>query len=104
MNDWKQEKVKLMNALIGKSENWIDIRKLPEQTILNESTFGGKSSLNSHEMAYAREVYDYNKLVIDGSSRPSLVHKFAAVAQGFNDTVKKKTIFPFFLQTNFFLI
>lgn len=87
MNDWKQEKVKLMNALIGKSENWIDIRKTPEQTILSESTTGGQSNLTSHEMAYARQVYEYNKLVLDGSLRPSLVQKFAAVALTFNDTV-----------------
>ena len=87
MNDWKQEKVKLMNALIGPSQNWIDIRKIPEQTILNESTFGGKSSLNNQEMAYAAEVYDYNKLVIDGSLRPNLVHKFAALASTINDSV-----------------
>lgn len=87
MNDWKQEKVKLMNALIGKSENWIDIRKAPEQTILSESTFGGQSNLTSQEMAYAREVYEYNRLVLDGSLRPSLVQKFTAVALTFNDTV-----------------
>lgn len=87
MSDWKQEKVKLMNALIGKSENWIDIRKAPEQSILNESTFGGQSNLTSQEMAYAREVYEYNRLVLDGSMRPSLVQKFTAVALTFNDTV-----------------
>lgn len=87
MTDWKQEKVKLMNALIGPSQNWIDIRKLPEQTILNETTFGGKSSLSSQEMAYAKEVYDYNKLVIEGLLRPSLIQKFATVAANLNDAV-----------------
>lgn len=87
MNDWKQEKIKLMNALIGPSQNWIDIRKTPEQTILNESTFGGRSSLNNQEMAYAREVGEYNKLVIGGAMRPSLVQKFGDVATKFNDSV-----------------
>ncbi|KAL9698974.1 hypothetical protein quinque_002415 [Culex quinquefasciatus] len=67
MNDWKLEKVKLMNALVGSSQNWMDIRKGPEQTILNESTFGGRSSLNNQEMAYARE-------------------RFAQVTDGFNDS------------------
>ncbi|XP_053681356.1 nuclear pore complex protein Nup93-1-like [Anopheles nili] len=86
MNDWKQEKVKLMNALIGPSQNWIDIRKGPEQTILNETTFGGRSSLNSQEMAYAREVHEYNKLVCEGSMRPSLIQRFAQVAVSFNDS------------------
>lgn len=76
-----------MNALIGKSENWIDIRRLPEQTIVGESsTVGGHSNLTSHQMGYAREVFAYNRLILDGAMRPSLVQKFAAVAQAqFND-------------------
>ncbi|KFB38186.1 AGAP003459-PA-like protein [Anopheles sinensis] len=88
VNDWKQEKVKLMNALIGPSQNWIDIRKGPEQTVLNESTFGGRSSLNSQEMAYAREVHEYNKLICEGAMRPSLIQRFAQVAETFNDSVR----------------
>ncbi|KAL1377583.1 hypothetical protein pipiens_016166 [Culex pipiens pipiens] len=86
MNDWKLEKVKLMNALVGPSQNWMDIRKGPEQTTLNESTFGGRSSLNNQKMAYAREVYEYNKLINEGAMRPSLVQRFAQVADGFNDS------------------
>ncbi|KAL1377743.1 hypothetical protein pipiens_016050 [Culex pipiens pipiens] len=86
MNDWKLEKVKLMNALVGPSQNWMDIRKGPEQTTLNESTFGGRSSLNIQKMAYAREVYEYNKLINEGAMRPSLVQRFAQVADGFKDS------------------
>lgn len=75
-----------MNALVGPSQNWIDIRKGPEQTILNETTFSNRSCLNNQEMAYAREVYDYNKIVIEGALKPNLVHKFSKVAEEFNDT------------------
>lgn len=100
ISDWKLEKVKLMNALIGPSQNWIDIRKGPEQTILNEVTFGSKSCLNSQEMAYAREVYEYNKLVIEGAARPSLVQKFAQVAEKFNDTVCSINLFYYSHLTN----
>lgn len=87
LSDWKQEKIKLMNALIGPSQNWIDIRKGPEQTVLNESTARGKSNLSSQEMAYACEVYEYNKLVIAGGLRPNLVERFSKIAHQFNDTV-----------------
>ncbi|KAG5670116.1 hypothetical protein PVAND_000399 [Polypedilum vanderplanki] len=83
-NEWKLEKVKLMNALVGPSQNWIDFRKMPEQTILNEASQGTmKSSLNSIQMAYAREVSEYNRY--DKALRPSLVEKFTSVAQSFND-------------------
>lgn len=73
-----------MNALIGPSQNWIDFRKGPEQTILNESAQGAvKSSLNSVQMAYAREVSEYNRY--DKALRPSLVEKFTKVAEHVND-------------------
>lgn len=78
------EKIKLMNALIGPSQNWIDFRKGPEQTILNETAQGSvKSSLSSIQMAYGREVTEYNRY--DKAMRPSLVEKFTGVAQVFND-------------------
>uniref|UniRef100_A0A1B0G339 Nuclear pore protein n=1 Tax=Glossina morsitans morsitans TaxID=37546 RepID=A0A1B0G339_GLOMM len=83
--EWREEKVKLMNALVGPSQNWIDIEKLPEQTVINE-TFGLRSCLNNIEMAYAREVYDYNVVVIKGAFRPNLVQKFSKVAKNFKDT------------------
>ncbi|XP_039959553.1 nuclear pore complex protein Nup93-1-like [Bactrocera tryoni] len=83
-NEWQQEKVKLLNSLIGPSQNWIDIQKLPEQTVLNE-TFGSRSCLNRIEMAYAREVYEYNTAIIKGAFRPNLIQKFAKVAESFED-------------------
>ncbi|XP_055914053.1 nuclear pore complex protein Nup93-1-like [Eupeodes corollae] len=82
--DWRQEKLKLLNALIGPSQNWIDIQKIPEQTILNE-TSGSRSCLNHIEMAYAREVCEYNALVNKGALRPNLVQKFAKIAENFED-------------------
>jgi nuclear pore complex protein Nup93 len=84
MNEWKMEKIKLMNALIGPSQNWIDLKKGAEQTILNETNQSAiKSSLNSIQMAYAKEVAEYNKY--DKTARPSLVEKFTNVAQSFSD-------------------
>lgn len=85
MTEWTQEKAKLMNALIGPSQNWIDIRKGPEQTILNETTYGRRSALDNQEMAYVREVHEYNKLVTEGAMRPSLIQMFAKTVESFND-------------------
>uniref|UniRef100_A0A7G3AGN5 Nuclear pore protein n=1 Tax=Lutzomyia longipalpis TaxID=7200 RepID=A0A7G3AGN5_LUTLO len=85
VSDWREEKVKLMNALIGSSQGWIEIQKGPEQTILNETSLTGRSCLSSQEMAYAKEVLEYNRLVIEGVLRPNLVQKFALVAEEFND-------------------
>ena len=84
-SDWNQEKIKLLNALIGPSQNWIDIQKLPEQTVLNEACGKRSSCLNRIEMAYAREVYEYNRIIIKGGHRPNLTQIFAKVAHSFED-------------------
>lgn len=77
----------MLNALVGPSQNWIDIQKAPEQTILNDSSScpNGRSTLNRVEMAYAREIYNYNNLILKGASRPNLVHKFAHVSEELGD-------------------
>ncbi|XP_063705344.1 nuclear pore complex protein Nup93-1-like [Culicoides brevitarsis] len=85
LTEWKHEKTKLMNALIGPSQNWIDFRKGSEPTALNEVRLKPCSSLNNQEMAYARIVQDYNKFVCEGVMRPSLVNMFAKAAETFND-------------------
>ena len=41
--------------------------------------------LNNQEMAYAKQVVDYNKNVVQGMIRPSLVDKFSQVAETLND-------------------
>lgn len=38
-------------------------------------------------MAYAREIYEYNKFIIKGDLKPNLIQKFGLVAEEFNDTV-----------------
>lgn len=45
-------------------------------------------------MAYAREVYEYNKFIIKGDLKPNLVQKFGLVAEEFNDTVSTFSINP----------
>ena len=47
------------------------------------------SRLDHMEMAYAKEVIDYNNRVIQGVVRPQLVRKFANAAESFNNLVHK---------------
>lgn len=86
MTEWKHEKTKLMNALIGPSQNWIDIRKGLEPTILNETRYGKRSSLDNQEIAYIRDVQEYNKLVSEGVNRLSLVEMISKTVKTFNET------------------
>lgn len=50
------------------------------------------SRLDHMEMAYAKEVIDYNNRVIQGAVRPQLVQKFASAAESFNNLVSLSTV------------
>ncbi|CAH0405001.1 unnamed protein product [Chilo suppressalis] len=92
MSEWNREKIKLMNAMIGPSQNWLDLKRIPEPpSIANTPKKFGHSMLDSIEVAYARQVHQYNKLVFQGSkSRTALHQKFAQVAEEFNDPKVKE--------------
>jgi hypothetical protein len=47
-----------------------------------------RSLLDNQEMAYAKQVIEYNKVVVQGVIRPSLVDKFSQVADSLNDKVQ----------------
>lgn len=88
ISEWNQEKIKLMNALIGTSQNWLDLKSMPETPMSTDAIKKvGPSMLDNQEMAYAKLVHNHNKIVMQGSKRPSLIQKFATVADEFNDQV-----------------
>jgi hypothetical protein len=47
-----------------------------------------RSLLDNQEMAYATQVIEYNKVVVQGVIRPSLVDKFSRVTDSLNDKVQ----------------
>lgn len=91
LSEWNKEKIKLMNAMIGPSQNWLDLKRTPEPpSIADTPKKFGQSMLDNIESAYAKQVHQYNKLVFQGSkSRTALSQKFAQVAEEFSDPVSK---------------
>ncbi|CAK1544177.1 unnamed protein product [Leptosia nina] len=92
LSEWNKEKIKLMNAMIGPSQNWLDLKRAPEPpSIADTPKKFGHSMLDTIESAYARQVQQYNKLVFQGAkSKTALHHKFAQVAEEFNDSKVKE--------------
>lgn len=89
LSEWNKEKLKLMNAMIGPSQNWLDLKRTPEPpSIADTPKKFGHSMLDNIEAAYARQVHQYNKLVFQGTKSRTVLHqKFAQVADEFNDMV-----------------
>ncbi|XP_017036054.1 nuclear pore complex protein Nup93-1 [Drosophila kikkawai] len=81
---WNEEKTRLLDALVAPSQNFIDLQRLPEPTILNQYC-QPRSCLDSMELLYAQEIRQYNELLLKGSNRPNLVQKFAQLASSFRD-------------------
>lgn len=92
LSEWNKEKIKLMNAMIGPSQNWLDLKRTPEPpSIADAPKKFGHSMLDNVEAAYARQVHQYNKYVFQGAkSRTALHQKFAQVAEDFNDPKVKE--------------
>ncbi|XP_047544610.1 nuclear pore complex protein Nup93-like [Vanessa atalanta] len=92
LSEWTKEKIKLMNAMIGPSQNWLDLKRTPEPpSIADTPKKFGQSMLDNIEAAYARQVQQYNKLVFQGAkSRTALHQKFSQVAEEFNDPKVKE--------------
>ncbi|CAH2240566.1 jg21040 [Pararge aegeria aegeria] len=92
LSEWNKEKIKLMNAMIGPSQNWLDLKRTPElPSIADTPKKFGHSMLDSIEAAYARQVQQYNKLISHGAkSRTALHQKFSQVAEEFNDPKVKE--------------
>ncbi|XP_013134005.1 PREDICTED: nuclear pore complex protein Nup93-like [Papilio polytes] len=88
LSEWNKEKTNLMNAMIGPSQNWLDLKKTPEPpSIADAPKKFGHSMLDSVEAAYARQIQQYNKLIFQGSKpRTALHQKFAQVAEELNET------------------
>ncbi|CAH2067266.1 unnamed protein product, partial [Iphiclides podalirius] len=92
LSEWNKEKLKLMNAMIGPSQNWLDLKRTPEPpSIADTPKKFGHSMLDNIEAAYARQVHQYNKLVFQGTKSRTVLHqKFAQVAEEFNDMKVKE--------------
>ncbi|XP_072937002.1 nuclear pore complex protein Nup93-like [Epargyreus clarus] len=92
LSEWNREKIKLMNAMIGPSQNWLDLKRAPElPSIADTPKKFGQSMLDNVEAAYARQVHQYNKLVFQGAKSKTALHqKFSQVAEEFNDPKVKE--------------
>ncbi|CAI9720298.1 pore complex Nup93-like [Octopus vulgaris] len=84
--EWEREKQKMLNALLGTGHQMLDYSQETEQSLLSDAiSMQGRSALNNVEMAYASQVYIYNKKVLEGGIRLSLQDLFMEAANSLGD-------------------
>lgn len=82
LGEWKQMRFEIMNAMTAPSGELVDLRGTPQRTKLAGSMISGLSNV---EIAYVKELKDYNKHVLYNISRPNLFSCFTKAAESLND-------------------
>lgn len=87
---WLLEKNKITNSLLGPSSKRsnLDLVVQSEESFIHDVP-SVKSMLNQQEIAYAKEVNEYNKAIMTGLTQPNLLDNFYNVAKTFNDKVRR---------------
>nr|XP_022911673.1 nuclear pore complex protein Nup93-like [Onthophagus taurus] len=83
MGEWKQEKLKILNAMIGPSGNFIT---LPKQRTLFMEPVVVSSLLDKEEAMYAAKIMEYNMALMREGRKPNPVSLFAKAAEEFKNT------------------
>ncbi|KAM5263032.1 nuclear pore complex protein Nup93 isoform 4-T4 [Ctenodactylus gundi] len=79
--EWEQVKQRILHTLLASGEDALDFTQESEPTYVSDVGLPGRSSLDSIEMAYARQIYIYNEKIVSGHLQPNLVDLCASVAE-----------------------
>ncbi|XP_039577240.1 nuclear pore complex protein Nup93 isoform X1 [Passer montanus] len=78
--EWEQVKQRILHSLLASGEDALDFTQENEPSYVGEVGPPGRSSMDSVEMAYARQIYIYNEKIVNGHLQPNLVDLCAATA------------------------
>nr|XP_012416231.1 PREDICTED: nuclear pore complex protein Nup93 isoform X2 [Odobenus rosmarus divergens] len=79
--EWEQVKQRILHTLLASGEDTLDFTQENEPSYISDVGPPGRSSLDSIEMAYARQIYIYNEKIVNGHLQPNLVELCASVAE-----------------------
>ena len=83
-NEWEQQKLKILNSLLGSDQDTLDFSADVFDGTLSRVDLSQRSGLDFVEMAYARQIYMYNEAIIQGMDF-DIIEGFHNTANKFND-------------------
>lgn len=83
--EWKQEKRKILNSMIGPSGAFLEIAKHP--SVFMERPISVAPNLGVAETLYAARVMEYNKTVGRSTHKPNLIDGFITATNELRDAV-----------------
>lgn len=84
-SEWEQEKQKILNALMGPSQELLDVSLDIEPTLSESVDMRTRSAMDGTEMAYAKEIYLYNEEIVQGGLKHNLASKFYSLFEKMDD-------------------
>ncbi|CAL1263288.1 unnamed protein product [Larinioides sclopetarius] len=84
-SEWEQEKMKILNALVGPSQELLDVTTDSKSFLSETINLKTRSAMDSIEMLYARELSTYNEQAVRGGSRCNLAQKFYSLFKDLDD-------------------
>lgn len=81
--EWKQEKRKILSAMMAHSGTFIEVGRTP--SIILEHPAPAMANLGAVETIYVSKIIDYNKTIGKGLQKPNLVNVFNNIAGEFKD-------------------
>lgn len=81
--EWKQEKRKILNAMVANSGVFIEMGR--QSNLLMERPAPVIANLGPVETIYVSKIIEYNKAISRGVQKPNLVNVFSCVATEFKD-------------------
>ncbi|GIY44503.1 nuclear pore complex protein Nup93 [Caerostris extrusa] len=84
-NEWEQEKLKILNALIGPSHELLDVTADSKSFLCETTNLKTRSAMDNIEMLYAKELSSYNERAVRGGSKCNLAEKFHSLFKDLDD-------------------
>ncbi|XP_055926335.1 nuclear pore complex protein Nup93-like [Argiope bruennichi] len=84
-SEWEQEKMKILNALVGPSQELLDVTSDSKSFLSETINLKTRSAMDNIEMLYAKELSAYNEQAVRGGSRCNLAQKFHSLFKDIDD-------------------
>jgi nuclear pore complex protein Nup93 len=78
--EWEREKQKILTSLVDSAGETLEFIQESDSMLTDSLALHGRSTMDSTELLYARQVYAFNDAIIQGGVRPSLVNLLLDVA------------------------
>ncbi|KAG8175420.1 hypothetical protein JTE90_021117 [Oedothorax gibbosus] len=84
-SEWEQEKMKILNALVGPSQELLEVTTDVKSFLSETINLKTRSAMDNFEIMYAKELSSYNEQAVRGGTKCNLPEKFHSLFKELDD-------------------